>query len=694
MRQLKTLDVHLLYNAQTVTRIADLVGCLHCKSIGLASVRILNYLADSPTFNTTDVFKNIYTNRINRLAGLIDASTGTAGVIESFVKRLSDAPEFADLRFPLDASESSDATDGSVDAAIQSSILDLLLHNTQPHSDAPNIAHLLLGFKLGAQASQLEIQEADGSQDRPFNCFHILVDYLSRISDDLNRVDSPSNLPNVLAESPVIAEKMYRLIRQLCLHTYTSAAVTAYLRNHDVLPQQAAALPMPVYDTNTADAGTIMYADKAKIHAPLPQIVSTLHAQAWLLETLALELATLAEVGLTDEATQLLAVLYGPNNTLNDDDTEQQNLPRMLEIFAGLDFGWEDALAYNETPIAQPFAELDYNSCIKSDARECMVYDVNAVVTMLRNARKRSSAQQSASQSQELDLQERAILENLVIENNRREIQHARLAVVKAWRVVLDITLTRTFALLPSSGSGILLLDILDRTLPPIAAEDVEANLQAVLGEAAVLLMASIRQIGIAEAASLSGSGSRIFAPERLLAILNTVLAAVTRSGISTSLRGNLYAFLLLFFQHSETARNAQSASDLVSGDSTLDISLDNGEMDDIRFETTSTVGGSRQLTRRSPLQSGIISMLTSGMDRLLPTVCLDATAGSQVWQTVALTLLDALARLAGQGSSGSHLATLLAKQGYLQAIVDSLKESEAELLQTLEPEPGPCGLR
>lgn len=86
--------------------------------------------------------------------------------------------------------------------------------------------------------------------------------------------------------------------------------------------------------------------------------------------------------------------------------------------------------------------------------------------------------------------------------------------------------------------------------------------------------------------------------------------------------------------------------------------------------------------------------MLTSGMDRLLPTVCLDATAGSQVWQTVALTLLDALARLAGQGSSGSHLATLLAKQGYLQAIVDSLKESEAELLQTLEPEPGPCGLR
>jgi nuclear pore complex protein Nup205 len=50
--------------------------------------------------------------------------------------------------------------------------------------------------------------------------------------------------------------------------------------------------------------------------------------------------------------------------------------------------------------------------------------------------------------------------------------------------------------------------------------------------------------------------------------------------------------------------------------------------------------------------------------------------------------MLDAIASVVGHGQAGSKLVGALAKQGYLQNFVNSVKESEGELLDTLVPDP------
>ena len=150
-----------------------------------------------------------------------------------------------------------------------------------------------------------------------------------------------------------------------------------------------------------------------------------------------------------------------------------------------------------------------------------------------------------------------------------------------------------------------------------------------------------------------------------------------------------MYAVLLQYIQHSAIV----SSKSLSVKSQPTSISLANGnhaEPDDsFSVDGASTIGGTKPVIRRSPLEAGNVAILQASLDRLLPIVCLDATAGHEVWQTVAFTLLDALCLAAGEGTSGSKLASLLSKQGYLQAIVSSIKESEADLSEILKPDPG-----
>ncbi|KAK9896089.1 hypothetical protein P389DRAFT_74443 [Cystobasidium minutum MCA 4210] len=695
LRSVQSLDQHLLYHSQIVAKIAVLVNCYRSKSIGLASIRILSYLADSATFSVTDMFRDVYKTKMNRLAGVIDASDETERVLNGFVMRLSQPGEFTDTSFGVREQRIANLST-SIDESIQTAILDLLLRNTQPTSQAPNIAHLLLGIDIRQRADDIEI--SDATDEVPASCLHIILAYLARIRSDAIGVASESDVPNILLESPALAEKCYRVVRQLCLHDYTAAAVTQYLRQKDFFVEEAQMLPLHVPETDDDSAGIITTSDGTQIPSTAVAVISALEAQAWTLEYLALELNNLVGLGEPERAVRLLAALYGGQGALPYDDDNHfadgqdglsQALPRMLEIFYSLDMSWTDSVPVNETPISL-FGNLRFDTCLRTQSTGCQIYDFQAVLTMLQAARRilqQQGALNSQAQQNNVKAETYAILQNLVIENNRREIQHARYHSLRAWRNLLDITITRAFDLLPSSGTDSLLLDLLTSILPPIAAEDADSAVQEIFAGAAVNLMAQLRQQGLTYTESAS-TPSQIYSPERLIPILQALLQAIIQPGLSPVVRGNLYAVLLQYIQHS--ASSPSSAGRNVGGTiPNLEAHDDESSLADDTFSLTSTLatdGGRKQ--GRSALQKANMHAVRAYLDRLLSVVCLDASAGHEVWQTVSFTMLDAIASVTGHGQAGSKLVTSLAKQGYLQNFVTSVKESEGELLETLIPDP------
>lgn len=642
------------------------------------------------------MFRDVYKTKMNRLAGLIDASDETERVLNGFVMRLSQPVEFADTSFgSRDSTRSENNVD--VDKTIQTAILDLLLRNTQPAAQAPNLAHLLLGIDIRRRAEDIEIRDA--TDDIQPSCLHVILSFLGRIRSDRSGVESETDVPNILLEAPALAEKSYRVIRQLCLHDYTASAVTQYLRQKDYFLSEAQILPIEIPEVDEEGAGIITSSDGSQTATTAEAVISTLEAQAWTLECLALELSNLVSLEEPERAVRLLAALYGSQGALTFDDIAQgrngrdeisQSLPRMLEVFYSLDLSWTDAVAVNEAPISL-FGNLRFDTCLRTQSTGCEIYDFQAVLTMLQAARRilqQQGALNSQAQQDHVKAETFAILQNLVIENNRREIQHARYHSLRAWRNLLDITMTRAFDLLPSSGTDSLLLDLLSSILPPIAAEDADLAVQEIFAGAAVTLMAQLRQQGLSQT-DVDNTPSQIFTPERLNPILQSLLQAIIQPGLSPIVRGNLYAVLLQYIQHSASSPIITSKS--ISGAfPSLEAQETDSSHGDDTFSVVSTIAtdGSRKLAVRNALQRSNISTVRACLDRLLNVICLDASAGHEVWQTVSFTMLDAIASVVGTGQAGSGLVTALAKQGYLQNFVSSIKESEGELLDTLVPDP------
>jgi len=75
-------------------------------------------------------------------------------------------------------------------------------------------------------------------------------------------------------------------------------------------------------------------------------------------------------------------------------------------------------------------------------------------------------------------------------------------------------------------------------------------------------------------------------------------------------------------------------------------------------------------------------------IEPLVTIIARDAIDGTEVWKTIAFTLLDALVQLAGQEKQ-SVVVTALSKDGILSNFVEDLKESDERLQSIIKPEPG-----
>lgn len=695
IRTVQRLDQHLLYSSEVVIQIALLVGCYESNEIALLAVKIISHISDSPLFNVADRFRDIYRVKMNRLAGLIDSSDETFRIIDAFVGRLeADLPPSADEE-PITSDEEAmlvfaeevGDNDATVEQAIRSSILDLLLKNTQRTRPYPNFAHLLLGYGIRAPRAEIQLEDTHSRSARMY-CVHVIIKLLDQPRPSEEQDGIELHVASLLSKHPTFAEKCYRLINQLCTHEYTSTATMRFLRtSEDFFLKQTLAIPFEVPSSNRGALGNVVYANGSRVVTSCSSLSSTLHSQAELFETVALEMSHLASADQRHRASDLAQALFGVPEAIDhrhqlfSRDRPEQGVARILECFLALDFTWQDSIE-DKHPQLSIFAGVPFDSCLKPDDRGCLIYDFPSVISLLAAARREVQYQTGDPGAQQRAIKEetKLILETLVVENHRREIDFARLRCLKAWRLALDVSLGRAFHLVPYEGRHGLLIDLLSSVLPPLASDQVDVTYTEFLAGAAVSLITKLREEKRRQGGdSFDGSA---FAADRLHGVLRGILRALASSSASAAVRGNLYATLLNYLQF---ARGSEIESDVLAP---VDDSSSTVDDDLISIDGASSLGGMRPL-RRSVLDAGNLTILQGEMDKILPMICRDAAIGAEVWRTVAFTVLDAILVVTIRERVASKLLSRLSKQGFLQDFVVSLQESQDSLLDMLRKDPG-----
>lgn len=702
---LQPFDQYLLFNHVLVERIA--VGVLlPSEDMQLLAVRILNMLASSLHFNVMDMQVSRGARRLNRLAVIIQNSVESIRISDGFTNLL--LTDGSDLDIAGDDMEvegkvgagAPDPDEGdariSLAQTIRIEILDMLLVNTQRGRPGPNIAHLLLGFDV-TSAAEMSLQDPHAADGRR-SCFHAIVDMVNM---GVPRLDIPrSNRQQTLkrtpmyARSPILAEKCYKLLHQLCKNELTTRPAARYLRTReDFFVRHLSALPVQTPVVENANAGQVVYADASRVMSTCAALTSFLRLRSWVLESVALELHMLAEEKQNQRAGNLLDVLFGGVN-LDDDGpidhldeeffgtslTSGQSLMRVLEIFQSYDLDWEDGIPPPEDTLLLCYANLDYTSCLRVDDHGCEIIDQDALVELLTLKRRtlhEHGAINAAEERAQLVAETEYLLESCVRENHRREIEHAKGMGFEAWRRVLNIALSRWFDRLPTESRESILFDIIQEIPPVIRKPLLSIPTAAILSETIVMLITKLREdrqtnYHLVAANTLSG-----LPVDRLHGLLKSLLESLLTVGMSEVVRGNLYVALINEFQFGKAHEEESPADEPVEDDFGLDRTL---------FGNSAAF--SMGLVRYSGFEKGTIEIIAGVADRLVPLVCRDAIDGSEVWKSAAFTLLDSLVRLS-RAHRQHKILNVLARQGYLQNFVSGLKEADEDLQMVLKPDPG-----
>lgn len=676
------LDMHLLHAHGVVVQVALFVNCVQ-DDIALLALRTLALLAQSRTFRATDRFGGtLHRQSMNRLVGVLvmtdeaeRVKAGVLGWLEALRGMSGDVEALAAAAATLGEPEADEegaaaaTAPGDATAAIARALLDLLLENTQRTSEAPNIAHLLLGFDLRAARDEDQLVDAD-ARGRPASVLGALVALLRPPSGGAAATaDAEVHHGAALAEAaPALAERGYALLHQLCVHPYTSAATLRYLRTRGefVLRQVVYAPlrvpPSPGVALPHAALGRVVYPGGEAVVATAEALLAYLRTLGSTLALAALELHALALHGQLPKALPLVGALLGAQATTGELEGAQELLlpparaaasgAHLTALLHALDFAWLDEreeAAAEAISITSPAALAP---ALAEAADETRVYDLHAVAQVLLHEREQARARGGELPADAWLAQAALVLRWAAAQNTRRALGAARRGAMQAWRQVLDVLLTQALGVVRPEARAQVLLDALGALLPRLSdarrgAEAEGAPLDLVAG-AVLSLLSALRT----HAAEAQQDVAGVLPTDRLLTVLRALLDGILRLGTGAETRGDLYSALVVYLQLVQQ-RSADAAPDA--------------------------------------LAARTHALLASQLDRLGEVLSRDALDAADVWKTVAFTTLDKLAAFDAAhaaGGAGTALATLLASRGYLRSFALLLRDLDAPLQEALAPDP------
>ncbi|KAG9095701.1 hypothetical protein FRC06_009514, partial [Ceratobasidium sp. 370] len=697
-----TFDQMLLWRPDSVVRLASLINYEHADrdEVPLLSVRLMSALSQSNSFNTMETTA-ISSRRVSRLLGMLGRDGGES-IVEGYVRRLK-----------IDAQEELDAEDEELQP-IRGEIVDFLLANTSTGAPAPNFAHLLLGFDIANVGSTMTIQDprATGGKE---SCLHVLLALLGegipRLDRRSRRQSHHDQQPPLFERHPVLAEKCYRLVHQLCQHALTFGTTIRYLRTHeDFFARQLAAIPMRPPAMEQTSNGSVRLSDNSVVQTTCSALTAFLRLRSWVLDLVSLELHIMTGVEQDPRAARILGLLFQKPTTETEGALtvfeEAMNMPapgqalmRVLELLESLAFQWADAITVDVVDL-RLFGDLNFDSCLRADATGCQVVDAGALFALLTQQRRHLQRQgflPTPEHHAQLKKESVYLLECCALENNRRQIAHARGAAYESWTRLCNVALTKCFDALPDDSRETILFDVL-LALPPVVLS-AEPPTAILLCETLLSLVAKLRDDRhhqIVLQSIVDDPLAATLPAERLNGLLSSIMDCTMQPGTSERQRGNLYAAMVHYVQLASTAEERDaglkqntSLTQSSNGANPLARSLaasmsGTDEMEVVLFGTNPAP---RRAVKSSGLEASALGVLNKYVDRLVPLVCRDAVDGSDVWKTVAFTFMESLIRIS-RLEKQHRVLNIMARQGFLQHFIQSVAEADEPLVAVLKPEP------
>ncbi|KAI0063325.1 hypothetical protein BV25DRAFT_416650 [Artomyces pyxidatus] len=692
-------DHALSFASHYVPTIATYVTYTSHPELALLSVKILTQLTHSSAFPN--------------LTTLLERSSDSVRIIDGYRQILGieslydvDAADADAEQFTGAGAPDPDEIPAGLPQAVRLAALDLLIQNTKPGSAYPNVAHLLL---LGAtNLEQIQDPHALGAQTASI---HVILDWVNMGVPRMNRKGKEREHEAMLRTDPLfntlpaLAERLYRVVYQLCMHPRTSDFTMRYLRTReDFFVRQLIALPfkIPPAPVPTIE---VQYNDGARIETSVSTLASFLRLRSYVFDLVALDLHALTNRGHLKSVSELLELIFGneEQELAEEEDWEDaifqrfhevgQSHMRVIEYVQSLSFEWTDSL--NVAPLElELLGGLNMGSCVRIDDKGCEVVDQTAVLSLLASARQTLHAQGriiTPAHQDRLSAELAYVLASCAAENHRREVLFATATSFEAWRRLVDMTLVKCFTRLPRDRRETMLSDLLHELPPIIRSGNIAESTAVLLSEASLSLITKLREDrhsqrlvqGVdSEAGSLPA--------ERLYTLLRSLLECILDHRIEL-VRGNLYAALINYFHliahdtedvplQERPGNLALSLSTSVTGD---DFSFSDRQLavtlpGQLRKSTTAAA---------STVEAGSLAVLKPIAERLVAVVSRDATDGTEVWKTVAYMLLDCLVHVS-RGDKQYTILSSLMRHGFLMHFVRDLKESDLRLQSVLKPDP------
>ncbi|KAF9054278.1 nucleoporin Nup186/Nup192/Nup205 [Panaeolus papilionaceus] len=643
------------------------------------------------------------------LVPLIERSTNSDRILSGFMQIMtSDSTEDA-----AQAEEYAEQTTGagaptmdipteSLEQATRLAALNLIIQDTESSRPYPNLAHFLL---FGSRQGEYTIQDphALGAQQ---TSIHVLLELINagvpRVKGKRKEKTPTDSTEPLFLTLPDIAERMYRVVYQLCIHPRTSEFTARYLRTReDFFARQIARIPLAAPESIRQPLIQVLYADGARITTNVSALSSFLALRSYIFDLVALELHVLTNRGHFKGVTELLEILFGADFDCNDEDQVfptfhelGQSPMRIVDFLQSLMFDWADSLSVEQVDLKY-LGQFNPQPCMRKDKSGCEVVDRTAVLYLLASARRTLHSNgtiATQSQNEQLNKEFNYILESCAVENHRRKVSYARACGFDAWRRLLDLALMKCFDRLPHNRRENMLFDLLHVLPAAIRSPNIEEPTAILLSETVLSSVTKLRedrhqQLILQSVDEESESGS--LPAERLFNILRHILEGIMESNHVELVRGNLYASLINFFHLIRSSSPNQITFESESNPfaASLSMSMMRDVFSSSRSRSVTPSHSSTEKSSGTPLEVGSLGLLKPHMEKLVSVISRDAVDGTEVWKTVAFMLLDATVQLSSLEKP--HVAlSALSRHGMLANFVRSLKDSDGRLQAVLKPDP------
>ncbi|KAI9468256.1 MAG: nucleoporin Nup186/Nup192/Nup205 [Benjaminiella poitrasii] len=695
---LRSLGNLMLYNNEVIVQIASMVNCEDFEDICHLCISILTSLASGPHENGPiehikfpHHLKKPMGGIGSQLAGILFSSDRATDIIFGFGERLeietSEITTYDDYEYDINVIPFwlAEKTLNNIyrydrydehrySSSVRINILDMLLKGLNGEAFSPSLTEFMLGYDLKDVEMKGIYQKSLTSDKRSH--LACLTALLSMIRKGTNVDEDEENELPLIVTHPVLAEKCYQLIYKLCARDSTSGVTLNYIRsNSDFLIEQFKLISCRLERILTVKEpyfeGVLIGSDKSRIKTDYFTLVSVLHQRAWLMELIALELHLTAQTFQQSESQHLLRMLYdGSDSTdglieklegLSVEPNGNYHRPiwNILEIINSLDFIWVDGLEdktneknKTESTYFKGFDAGKY--MIKEDGYE--LYDIRTIYKLLRQYQTSNETvtRMLEQDRANLEMEMGCLLRKLMAENRHRKIAEGRLHCLRAWKKVVEVTLSDCFDVFSFESRERIIYDLLTVLLPKLESEThIHSDILKGLSDMILSLLTRLkedksRQTILHVSPKDMSTVRRIGLPDdKLYIVFSLIIDCIRKEQSIIEIRSIMYTALVSLLQYITSDIDENFANDRV--------------------------------------RSRIIDIVCVGNRKsVLNIICNDANHAVNEYKASSFALLEALYTLFYR-SKNTSIHTHLVKNNFLKYTIDMTERSDADLLYILE---------